>query len=171
MITALETHHYELVAQTATTEVGTGTLLVSMINGGIAGNVVPDRCVITVGRRIAPGENVTVVYDGIVELARQACSLPIEVEAIYTTPEGLPGSPAFYQSPHSSLVQTLADAAGTKPATAPFGTNALRYDGFAREKVVFGPGNIEDAHRSTECVEIADLRRTAKAFTAWLNPA
>ena len=60
---------------------------------------------------------------------------------------------------------------GSRPTTAPFGTNALRYDGFAREKVVSGPGNIELAHRSTECNEITDLVRTAEAFTAWLDPA
>ena len=171
LISALEAHHYELVGEPATTEVGTGTLLVAMINGGIAGNVVPDRCVLTVGRRIAPGEDVQTVYDGIVALARDACPLPIDIEPIFITPEGLPGSPAFYQVPDSSLVRTLAASAGTTPATAPFGTNALRYDGFAREKVIFGPGDIEDAHRPTESVAIADLRRTADAFTAWLRPA
>jgi acetylornithine deacetylase/succinyl-diaminopimelate desuccinylase-like protein len=171
MITALEAHHYELVSEVATTEVGTGTLLVSTISGGVAGNVVPDRCVIGVGRRIAPGEDVLAVYDGIVALARASCPLPIQVEPIFVTPEGLPGSAAFYQTPDSSLVQTFARAVGKDPATAPFGTNALRYDGFAREKVVFGPGNIELAHRATECIEIADLVRTAEAFTAWLDPA
>jgi acetylornithine deacetylase/succinyl-diaminopimelate desuccinylase-like protein len=171
LISALEDHHYDLVAQPPTTEVGTGTMIVAMISGGIAGNVVPDRCELTVGRRMAPGEDVKTIYEELVALATQACPLPIHVEPVYVTPEGLPGSPAFYQSPDSDLVRTLASAAGTQPATAPFGTNALRYDGFAREKAIFGPGNIEDAHRSTECVSIADLERTARAYTAWLNPA
>ena len=171
LVTALEAHHNELVIAPPSTEVGTGTLLVSMINGGIAGNVVPDRCVLLVGRRVAPGEHVQDVYDGIAALARSSCPLPVEIEPVFMTPEGLPGSPAFYQSPSSDLVTVLSVAAGTAAATAPFGTNALRYDGFAKEKVIFGPGNIEDAHRSTECVEIAELERTAKAFTAWLRPA
>ena len=170
VISALEAHHFDLVAQAPTTEVGTGTLVVSMINGGIAGNVVPDRCELMVGRRIAPGEDVQTVYDGIVALATAACPLPISVVPVFLTPEGLPGSPAFYQSPDSDLVRTLAAGAGSHPATAPFGTNALRYSGFAREKVIFGPGNIEDAHRSTECVSIAELERTARAYTKWLNP-
>ncbi len=171
LISALEDHHFHLVAQPPTTEVGTGTMMVSMISGGVAGNVVPDRCQLNVGRRMAPGEDVTTIYDEIVALARAACPLPITVEPVYLTPEGLPGSPAFYQSPDSALVRTIAAAAGTRPSTAPFGTNALRYDGFAREKIVFGPGSIEDAHRSTECVSVADLERTARAYTAWLNPA
>ena len=170
LISALENHHYELVSQTPTTEVGTGTLLVAMIKGGFAGNVVPDRCELTVGRRMAPGDDVQTIYDDLVALAIASCPLPITVEPIFITPEGLPGSPAFYQSPDSGLVRTLAASAGTHATTAPFGTNALRYDGFAREKVIFGPGNIEDAHRSTERVAIADLERTARAFAAWLNP-
>ena len=171
LISALEDHHYELVAQPSTTEVGTGTLLVAMINGGVAGNVVPDRCELTVGRRMAPGEDVQTIYDQIVALATESCPLPIAVEPAFITPEGLPGSPAFYQSPDSDLVRILAAGAGSEPATAPFGTNALRYNGFVREKVIFGPGNIEDAHRATECVSIAELERTARAYAAWLNPA
>lgn len=170
LITALEAHSEELVAIPPSTEVGPATLLVAMINGGIAGNVVPDRCVLTVGRRMAPGEDVQAVYDSMVALATSACPLPLEIEPIYITPDGLPGSPAFYQTPDSTLVGLLAEAVNSFPATAPFGTNALRYDGFAREKVIFGPGNIEDAHRPTECVAISDLVRTATAFTAWLNP-
>ncbi len=170
LITALEAHSKDLVAIPPTTEVGPATLLVSMINGGIAGNVVPDRCVLTVGRRVAPGEKVQQVYDELVDLVRDACPLPVEIEPIYVTPDGLPGSSAFYQTPDTSLVRLLSDTVGVAPATAPFGTNALRYDGFARQKVIFGPGNIEDAHRPTECVAIADLLQTAAAFTAWLNP-
>jgi acetylornithine deacetylase/succinyl-diaminopimelate desuccinylase-like protein len=171
LISALEAHHEELVHAQALTEVGTGTLLVAMITGGIAGNVVPDRCVLTVGRRLVPGEDVQYTYDRLVELATRSCPLPIEVQPIFRTPEGLPGSPAFYQTADCDLVRTLAMAAGTAAATAPFGTNALRYDGFANEKVIFGPGSIDDAHRSTECVEIADLEKTAAAYTAWLRPA
>jgi acetylornithine deacetylase/succinyl-diaminopimelate desuccinylase-like protein len=171
MITALEEHHAELVAAPPTTAVGTGTLLVSMVNGGVAPNVVPDRCTVLVGRRMAPGEVPQQEFDRIEAIARAACPLPITVEPVLRNAQGEPGSPAFYQDPDSSLIALLADAAGTRPATAPFGTNALRYDGFAREKCVFGPGSIDDAHKATECVEIAELVRTARAYTAWLDPA
>lgn len=171
IITALEEHHGELVAGPAHTEVGTGTLIVSMITGGVAPNVVPDRCTLTVGRRIAPGEDPQQEFDRIEAIARAACPLPIIVEPVLRGPNGEPGSPAFYQDPTSSLIDVLAAASGTHPATAPFGTNALRYDGFAREKCVFGPGAIDDAHKSTESVAIADLLRTARAYTAWLDPA
>ena len=170
LIVALEQHHAELISAPATTEVGTGTLIVSMVNGGIAANVVPDRCTLTVGRRLVPGEDPQREYEALEALSRAACPLPITVEPIVRQADGSPGSSAFYQSPDTELIRTLATAAGTAPATAPFGTNALRYIGLAREACVFGPGRIEDAHMATESVRIDDLVRTADAYTAWLRP-
>jgi acetylornithine deacetylase/succinyl-diaminopimelate desuccinylase-like protein len=171
IVRALEEHHTSLVAQEPLTEVGTGTLLVAMINGGIAGNVVPDRCTLSVGRRLVPGEDVQCEYDRIVEIARNATTLEVKATPVTVSPDGRPGSPAFYQSADSTLIRLLASATSMAPKTAPFGTNALRYDGFANEKVVFGPGRIEDAHKPTECVDIADLHKLAHAFTAWLRPS
>lgn len=167
VVLALEAHNAELIACHPSTEVGTGTLLTAMIKGGVAGNVVPDRCSLVVGRRLAPFEDPAVEFARIGAIARAASPLPIDVE--WAVP-GNEGAPAFYQSPESPLIRTLAAATGTVPACAPFGTNALRYDGFAREKAVFGPGSIDDAHKATERVAIADLVRVADAYTSWLQP-
>ena len=95
----------------------------------------------------------------------------VRTRSLLDEPGRPPGSPAFYQLPESDLVRTLAAATGEAPTCAPFGTNALRYDSFANEKVVFGPGSIDDAHKPTECVRIADLQRVAAAYEAWLKPA
>ena len=171
IIVALEDHHDTLVAGPASTEVGTGTLLTTTIRGGLAGNVVPDRCTITVGRRIAPGEDPAAEFERLSVIITDASPLPVEITALLAEPGRPPGSPAFYQLPDSDLVRALAAATGEAPTCAPFGTNALRYDSFANEKVVFGPGSIDDAHKPTECVRIADLERVAAAYEAWLKPA
>ena len=172
IVLAVQAYHDELIARPATTAVGTGTVLTATIVGGVANNVVPDRCVLTVGRRIAPGEDPRTEFGRLSEIARAASPLPIDIESILPEIDGLgPGSPAFYQSPNSDLVRTLSASTGRPPACAPFGTNALRYDSFAREKVVFGPGSIDDAHQSTERVRIDDLLTIANAYTAWLNPS
>ncbi len=171
VVVALEDHHADLVAAPATTEVGTGTLLTTTIHGGIAGNVVPDKCTLTVGRRIAPGEDPAAEFERISDIVRNASPLPVEITSLLQEPGRPPGSPAFYQLPDSELVRVLSAATGELPACAPFGTNALRYDGFALEKVVFGPGSIDDAHKPTECVRIDDLQRIAAAYVAWLRPS
>lgn len=171
VIAALEAEHRRLIALPAATEVGTGTLTVTLIDGGTAQNVVPDRCGLTVGRRIAPYEDPAEEYERIVSIARDACPLPVDVEPVlHLASRHGPGSPAFYQSPHSPFIQSLAAWAGNPAVAAPYGTNALRYDDFAGAMAVFGPGHITDAHKETESVPIAGLEHTARVFQSWLNP-
>lgn len=172
VIAALQAEHARLLAAGGTTELGSGTLTVTMIDGGTGGNVVPDRCRMQAGRRISPGEDPEVEFARMAAIVRAACPLPVDVEPWPPPQLGLGvGSAAFHQSPDSPLVRDLAAWAGTTPTVAPFGTNALRYDGFAAEKAIFGPGRITDAHRETECVEIADLARLAAIYTRWLRPS
>ncbi len=57
VITALQREHERLQSIAPETELGTGTLTITGIEGGTGGNVVPDRCMITVGRRSIPGED------------------------------------------------------------------------------------------------------------------
>ena len=172
VILALQAENERLQAQEPTTELGNGTVSVTMIDGGTGGNVIPASCTIIAGRRIVPGEDAQQVFDDLAQLAADACPLPTHIEsALAAGPDGSVASPAFYQSADSQFVADLATWAGTTPTVAPFGTNALRYSGFAREMVVFGPGSIDDAHQATECVAIDDLVATAEVFTRWLRPA
>jgi acetylornithine deacetylase/succinyl-diaminopimelate desuccinylase-like protein len=144
---------------------------VTEISGGSGSNVIPDRCSITVGRRVVPGEDPGKVLAQLGTIAREACPLDCEVTSLLpTTPDGQPGSSAFYQPVDSALITFLADLCGTTPTIAPYGTNALRYAGLAQEVVVFGPGSIDHAHQATEHVAIADLVRVAEVLSHWLAP-
>jgi acetylornithine deacetylase/succinyl-diaminopimelate desuccinylase-like protein len=172
VILALQAEHERLQTLEPMTELGNGSVSVTMIDGGTGSNVIPASCSIIAGRRIVPGEDAEQVYDDLARLADEACPLPTHIEsALAPDPDGRVGSPAFYQNANAQLVADLAAWAGTTPTVAPFGTNALRYSGFAREMVVFGPGSIDDAHQATECVAIDDLVTTARVFTNWLAPA
>ena len=163
LVLALEAEHQRLQSLTPSTEIGNGTLTVTMVNGGTGGNVVPDSCTLSVGRRIVPGESNQEVADRLCELVRDECPLPVEFPLVYL------GAPAFYQSPDSPLIGNLARWAGTQPEVASYGTNALRYSGFADEMVVFGPGSIDNAHTAVEFVEIEQLVRCAAVYSAWLG--
>jgi acetylornithine deacetylase/succinyl-diaminopimelate desuccinylase-like protein len=172
VLLAFGSEHQRLQTRPAGTELGPGSVSVTQISGGTGSNVVPDRCAITVGRRIVPGEDPDVVLGELAEIARSACPARCEVRSLLpATPSGQAGSPAFYQPPDGDLVRLLAGAAGTEPTTAPFGSNALRYSGLADELVVFGPGSIDQAHQVTERVAVADLVRLAGILTHWLRPA
>ncbi|MEV6595779.1 M20/M25/M40 family metallo-hydrolase [Actinoplanes sp. NPDC051346] len=172
VIAAFVAEHDRLKTLPAATELGTGTVSVTQISGGTGGNVIPDRCSISVGRRIVPGEDPDEILARLSATARAACPVPCEITSLLPpTPDGKAGSPAFYQRPDTDLVRFLADACGTEPTVAPFGTNALRYSGLARELVIFGPGSIEHAHQATERVAVADLVRLAGVLESWLAPA
>lgn len=172
VITAYAAEHERLQTEPATTELGPSTLSVTMIEGGTGANVIPASCSITVGQRVVPGQRAHAVHERLIEIARTSCPLPVTCESLLPAqPDGTFGSDAFYQPAGTPLVSALAEWAGTSPTVAPFGTNALRYSGFARELAVFGPGSIDDAHQATECVSIGDLVATAKVFTRWLRPA
>jgi acetylornithine deacetylase/succinyl-diaminopimelate desuccinylase-like protein len=171
VIAAYVAEHDRLQTVPATTELGTSTVSVTMIGGGTGTNVIPASCSITVGQRIVPGQRAHDAYERLVEIARSSCALPVTGESLLPPqPDGTFGSDAFYQPADTPLVRSLAEWAGTAPAVAPFGTNALRYSGLARELAVFGPGAIDDAHQATECVSVADLVATAEVFTRWLRP-
>ncbi|HEY5662693.1 MAG TPA: M20/M25/M40 family metallo-hydrolase [Ilumatobacter sp.] len=172
VILAMQAEHERLQALPPTTELGPGTLSVTTIEGGTGGNVIPASCTIVASRRVAPGEDPDEIYHRMAAIAAEACPLPIEVAPL-SPPRADEqfGSRAFYQPADTPLTRRLAAWAGTVPAVAAFGTNALRYPDFAREMVVFGPGAIDDAHQATECVAIADLVRLAEIYAMWLNPA
>lgn len=172
VVAAFVAEHERLQGLPAATELGNGTVSVTQISGGAGANVIPDRCSISVGRRMVPGEDPDEVFAGLEAIAHASCPVPCQVTSLLQpTPEGKPGAEAFYQDPDSGLVQFLARACGTQPAVAPFGANALRYAGLAREMVVFGPGSIEQAHQSTERVTISDLMKLANVLEHWLNPS
>jgi acetylornithine deacetylase/succinyl-diaminopimelate desuccinylase-like protein len=165
-VLALEEEHERLQTLPAFTEVGVGSINVGLISGGTAGNIVPDHCTFTVGRRVCPGEDPEEVgraLRALIEAAVRPCSATLN--------QINPGAPGFYQSPDSPVVRVLAEASGFAPTVAPYGTNALRYVGFAKQLVVFGPGCIDDAHKARECVAISELELCAAAFEAWLQPA
>lgn len=170
VIVAMEAENARLQTLEPTSEIGNGTVSVVLVQGGTGGNVIPAACEIVVSRRTVPGDDVQEVYDHLSTIAIEACPLPIHVEPALTSPDGSLGTPAFFQDADTHLVRDIAGWTGTTPMVAPFGTNALRYSGFANDVVVFGPGSIDDAHQATECVSIDDLVTTAQVLTNWLTP-
>ncbi|MEZ5258938.1 MAG: peptidase dimerization domain-containing protein [Ilumatobacteraceae bacterium] len=171
IIDAFRREHERLQTIPPETELGTSTVSVTMISGGTGSNVIPAECRITVGQRTIPGQNAHDEYHHLVELAEAASPLPITHESLIPPlPDGTCGADAFYQPPDGALALRFATASGNAPKVAPFGTNALRYHGVARELVVFGPGSIDDAHMATERVAIDDLVRLAEIYTDWLEP-
>jgi acetylornithine deacetylase/succinyl-diaminopimelate desuccinylase-like protein len=152
---------HELLAVQPSGELGQApSLTVTMIQGGIGLNIVPDSCVVSVDRRIVAGEKLQQVAQALSQLANKASPLPVTTEEIVAID-------AFYQPPDTPWVRQLAEWTGREPTTVLYGTNAYAYDGLARECVVIGPGSIDQAHGDVEWVEIAELEKIAQIYARW----
>jgi acetylornithine deacetylase len=165
IVIAIDAEQERLAALEATTPVGKGTVSVTELAGGLARNIIPDACALYVGRRTAPGEDVTEVRAALCELIENsAAPLSTTIESLYGD-----GSPGFYQDPDGALITNLAQLAGSAPTTAEYGSNALRYGEVADELVVFGPGSIDQAHQAVEWVDIGQLERSLDIYRTWLT--
>ncbi len=165
VVAAIDEEHARLAGSRWPTPVGAGSVTTVGITGGIAPNIVPDRCEVSINRRTAPGERVESVLatlrDLVVEAAQPAT---VDVEV----PDGF-AIDAFYREPDSELVKRIGRLSGAMPAVAAFGSNALFYDDVATELVVFGPGSIEQAHKAIEWIEIGELVRAADIYRRLLT--
>jgi acetylornithine deacetylase/succinyl-diaminopimelate desuccinylase-like protein len=160
IIGAMMAEQARLQAVPPTSDLSTGTLSVTMIRGGQAHNIIPDRCTINIDRRLTAGEDPTVEGERIVALAKAQCALPISVQWLHRL------NP-FFQKPDSPFVQQISAWSGRGPTVAPYASDAWAYGGIADEVVLFGPGSIEQAHRDVEWVEIHELEKAAQIYLRW----
>jgi acetylornithine deacetylase len=134
------------------------TLNVGTIRGGVAANVVPDRCVIEVGARPLPGMEAAEVVEQVrAAVANAAGDAPWELE--------VPGeSPPLLLDSASSLHAHLCSVVGQKgDASVAFATDGGWLARGGIECAVCGPGDIAVAHKPNEFVTRGDLTR-ARAF-------
>jgi len=156
---ALADEHSRLQHQPKT-PLGWPTLTVSLVEGGSGVNIVPERCRIALDRRLIASEKPEAVLAELLALAERHCRLPLQSETLLALG-------AFFQTPDAPLVQKLAAWSGMPPAVVGYGTNAWAYQAVARERVVLGPGSIEQAHSEDEWIALAELERLADLYQRW----
>lgn len=132
-------------------------LNVGRVAGGVADNVVPDRCRIDVGARPLPGMEAS----GLVERVREAVAPALEGERWTLTLVN--ESPPMRTGEDADLHRWLAEAVGQEGSRAvSFATDAGWLQRIGLECVVWGPGSIEVAHKPNESVPILELRRAGE---------
>jgi succinyl-diaminopimelate desuccinylase len=149
--------------------VGRPTVNAAVIEGGSAPNVVPDRCVVDVDRRIVPGETdpeaVRAPFERLVDSVR--ADHP-EVEIDVSIREWTEAA----ESPADSRIAGLTRAALTAETGQPAVdrgftgiTDARFYINQAQiPTVICGPGSLTVAHVADEWVEVADLVTAARTY-------
>ena len=129
------------------------------INGGVAGNVIPDRCTVVVNYRFAPDRS----------LDQALAYLREELDGFQVTlVDGAGGARPGLDVP--AAAQFLAAVGG--PARPKLGwTDVARFAAMGVPAVNYGPGDPEQAHTRDEHVAEAEILRCEDRLRSWLAAA
>ena len=143
---------------------GCATVSVGSIAGGSQANIVPDECRIEVDRRTLPGESETVVQRELARFlarrklkatvanAKSAACLPLETD------------------PKLPLVARFLKSVGQRgPAGVNYFCDASVLARGGIPSVVFGPGDIAQAHTADEWISLDSLERGKRLLLRFLT--
>lgn len=142
---------------------GPPTLSVGRIDGGTSVNTVPDFCRIEIDRRLIPGEESLAAIRDFSGWMRN--SIPAGIT--WTCSDPYLNAPALSAAGSESLVQRLGQSidrvVGSHTVHAvPYGTDASTIALAGIPSVVFGPGNIAQAHTCDEWVSLEQVEQASE---------
>jgi acetylornithine deacetylase/succinyl-diaminopimelate desuccinylase-like protein len=154
VVDALETDYAARLRKRRHPLLGAATVNVGTIRGGAQPNIVPDHCAITIDRRTLPGEMEAGVC---CEIATFLNSKNLSAKISNAKPA--PALP-LETNPNLPLVRQFLRSIGqSKPAGVDFFCDAAVLSRGGIPSVVFGPGDIAQAHTADEWISLASLER------------
>lgn len=145
------------------------TVSVGLITGGNAPNIVPDRCEISLDRRVLPTEELATVEAELRAWLAERAPVPWEFE-VTLADLGMDGAP-------DSAIALRAGAAvdavlgAHEVAGVQYGTDASKLARGGIPSVVVGPGHIGQAHTAIEWVEVAQVEAAVEVYQHLMCPA
>jgi succinyl-diaminopimelate desuccinylase len=127
------------------------------ISGGTAGNVIPDRCVVSVNYRFAPSKSVT-------DAEQHLRDLFTGFDVVVT--DAAAGARPGLDRP---LAQAFVDVIGREPGPKYGWTDVARFSELGVPAVNYGPGDPLKAHADDECVPAAEVHECLRVLTTWLS--
>ncbi|WP_326555453.1 succinyl-diaminopimelate desuccinylase [Micromonospora sp. NBC_01813] len=129
------------------------------INGGVAGNVIPDACAVEVNFRFAPDRD-----DQQAQAHVREVFAGFDVEIVDCAGGALPGL-------DSAPAREFLAAVGEPPVAKLGWTDVARFAALGIPALNFGPGDPNLAHARDEHVEVDKIRQGAEMLRRWLAPA
>jgi succinyl-diaminopimelate desuccinylase len=127
------------------------------IRGGVAGNVIPDECVVEVNFRFAPDRTVEQAEAHVREVFAGH-----DVRLLDSAPGALPALDA-------APARAFLTAVGHPPVGKLGWTDVARFAALGVPALNYGPGDPNVAHASDERVELAKIRAGAEVLRRWLT--
>jgi succinyl-diaminopimelate desuccinylase len=143
---------------------GRPTVSVGVIAGGTQPNIVPDQCSILVDRRTLPGETERGVRQEISRLLNRS-----GLKAIFGTARAAPCSPLETNPKLPLVAQFLRSAGQRHPSGVHYFCDASVLAEAGIPSVVFGPGDIAQAHTADEWIALESLDRARVMLARFLR--
>ena len=165
ILIAIEHYAAELQARTPDANLGARTLVVGTIRGGVSPNTVPDRCVIDIDRRLLPGESATEAIDDLTRYLQgfEFTALPPKLAC----PPLLPNGGDDYVARLGAAIDRVRGR--HEVLNVPYGTDASTIQEAGIPAVVFGPGDIAQAHTKDEWIDVEELDAAAEVLFGFMT--
>jgi succinyl-diaminopimelate desuccinylase len=143
---------------------GPGTVNVGKISGGTQPNIVPSSCTIEVDRRTLPGETEAAVR-------REIASLLVagKIRAAISSFKTAPALPLETDFTLPLVRDFLRCTRQTRPLGVDYFCDAAVLAAGGIPSVVFGPGDIAQAHTAAEWISLAELERAKNLLVTFLK--
>ena len=127
------------------------------VAGGVAGNVIPDVCTVTVNYRFAPSQSEEEAFEHVRDVFAG-----YDVVLTDSSPGALPGL-------SRPAVAAFVAAVGTEPKPKYGWTDAARFSQLGVPAVNYGPGDPNLAHTREEHVRVEHILECERGLRAWLT--
>ncbi len=141
---------------------------IGKINGGVAPNVIANKCVFYWDIRIIPQDSIEEVKKEFLEYCKKRKGIMQKInpnfDIVLTFDH--PAVPALDTPEHLSIVPIIKKISGEdKLGTVAYAAEAGQFSNAGLETVICGPGSIEQAHRADEFISIDQLNKGAQMIS------
>ncbi len=166
VINAVRTELWPRLAARTHPTLAASTATISMIEGGVKVNVIPDRCEIHIDRRILPEETPATVLAEIREIAERALAgdSKLRVEVVEKMSRSAMLTDAG--SPVALALIAATRFLGQEPVVTGFfaGTDAKHFAPNGWPTLIMGPGDPATAHTQDEWVGIDEVMEATRLY-------
>jgi acetylornithine deacetylase/succinyl-diaminopimelate desuccinylase-like protein len=159
-ITAMNQYFSNTLSAICHPSLGSSTGSIGIIRGGTGVNIVPEFCEVLVDIRLVPGQSWQETY---AEIQRVVNGGQSEIRWEFEeTP--LADTPFCLEADHP-VVQSVCAGAGRKESqVVNFSCDASKIAALGIPCLIFGPGDIANAHTADESIAVSELEDGVKAY-------
>ncbi|MDA0838699.1 MAG: M20 family metallopeptidase [Planctomycetota bacterium] len=140
---------------------------INVIRGGTLINIIPEHCLISIDRRIVPGEDPHEVLPAVEKILNELRQQVADIQVKQATPTMIdpPLDPRGGEPLASFVCDTLQKMGlPAEPEGVPFGTDGSAFSVVGIPTLVIGPGDIAQAHTCDEWIDLEQLERGSDVY-------